>query len=676
MSEVSQQQMADAIRVLSMDAVQQANSGHPGMPMGMADIAQVLWTKHMRHNPSNPLWSNRDRFVLSNGHGSMLLYSLLYLSGYAVSLDDLKQFRQLHSKTPGHPERGYTPGVETTTGPLGQGLANAVGFALAEKMLAAEFNQAELEIIDHYTYCFAGDGCLMEGISHEVASLAGTWKLNKLIVFYDDNGISIDGDVEGWFSDDTPQRFASYGWNVIESVEGHDHAQIDHAIEAAKTADKPTLICCKTKIGKGSPNKEGTHHCHGAPLGHEDIQAYKKSIGWPADTFEIPADVTASWNAEVKGLQAEQQWSALFQRYQASFPELAKEFKRRIDGELPNNWSAIKDDLISRTQREAATQASRKSSFVALNEIKKTMPELIGGSADLAPSNLTIWQEAKAFSAEDPANQYLHFGVREFGMSAIANGVNAYSGFKCFVATFLMFMEYARNAVRMSALMKLPTVFVFTHDSIGLGEDGPTHQPIEQIANLRATPNLDTWRPCDQLETTVAWLCAAEQSEIPSALCLSRQNLPVVTQDITDLSVIERGGYLLRVGSDSPDLIILSAGSEVSLALKVCEQLERRFDIKVNVVSMPCMNRFDKQSSDYKAQVLPTSCRNRVAIEAGASQPWYKYVGIDGEVFAIDNFGESAPADALYDHFGLSTDKISDATVERFRFEDALASCE
>ena len=667
-------QMSDAIRVLSIDAVQQANSGHPGMPMGMADIAQVLWCKHLSHNPNNPNWYDRDRFVLSNGHGSMLLYSLLHLTGYDVSKNDLKQFRQLHSKTPGHPELGYTPGVETTTGPLGQGLANAVGFALAEKMLAAEFNKPELSIVDHHTYCFVGDGCLMEGISHEVASLAGTWQLNKLIVFYDDNGISIDGEVEGWFTDNTPQRFSSYGWQVIDGVDGHDHDAIDRAILLAKSSSKPTLICCKTIIGKGSPNKAGTHDCHGAPLGAEEISLFKQQIGWPDEPFALLEGMNDDWCAKEQGHTAESKWLTLFKRYADAYPSEAEEFQRRMSGHLPYDWQANKAGIIETVMQQAQNLASRKSSQTALDFIKPLLPELVGGSADLAPSNLTQWQGANAFSSVSSSGQYLHYGVREFGMTAIANGVNAHAGLRCFGATFLMFMEYARNAVRMSALMKLPTIHVFTHDSIGLGEDGPTHQPIEQIANLRATPNLDTWRPCDQLETTVAWLCAVEQQQTPSALCLSRQGLPVMTAKLGDVSGIEAGGYVLERDADTPELLVLSAGSEMSLAKTVADRLRTDFGLSVNLISMPCMNRFDQQSTAYKQAVLPQSCRHRIAIEAGSSQPWHQYVGIDGRVFGVDTFGESAPADALYEHFGLTESAIVAQTQRAFSLE--TASCE
>ena len=651
-------QMADAIRVLSVDAVQQAKSGHPGMPMGMADIAQVLWRKHLKHNPLNPKWHNRDRFVLSNGHGSTLLYSLLHLTGYDVSLSDLQAFRQLHSKTPGHPELGYTPGVETTTGPLGQGLANAVGFALAEMMLGAEFNRDGYNIVDHFTYCFVGDGCLMEGISHEVASLAGTWGLSKLIVFYDDNGISIDGEVEGWFTDDTPKRFASYGWDVIENVDGHRHDDIDQAILSAQKTLKPTLICCKTVIGKGSPNKAGTHDCHGAPLGTEEIALFKSSVGFQDKPYELPTGMNEAWSCVEEGKCAELAWFELFKRYANRFPDLAEEFDRRAASELPHNWQEQKAQLLEEIRATAKAQASRKSSQSSLGHIKSMLPELIGGSADLAPSNLTQWQHAEAFSSTTPNGQYLHYGVREFGMAGIANGVNAHGGLKCFGATFLMFMEYARNAVRMSALMKLPTIYVFTHDSIGLGEDGPTHQPVEQIANLRATPNLDTWRPCDQLETAVAWLSAVEQKSTPSALCLSRQNLPVVTENLDDVNVITKGGYVLQRDAVAPDVIIISAGSEMSLAIQVGEAVRKQYALSVNIVSMPCMNRFKQQSKMYRDSVLPPSCRKRIAIEAGSSQSWHEFVGLDGVVFGIDSFGESAPAQVLYSHFKLTESAI------------------
>ena len=666
MTTFSPQQRANAIRVLSMDAVQAANSGHPGMPMGMADIAEVLWHQHLKHNPNDPNWINRDRFVLSNGHGSMLLYSLLHLTGYAVSLDDLKQFRQLHSNTPGHPELGYTPGVETTTGPLGQGLANAVGFALAESILSAEFNRPGHDIIDHHTYCFVGDGCLMEGISHEVASLAGTWALDKLIVFYDDNGISIDGDVQDWFTDDTQRRFESYQWHVIPDVDGHCPSQIDDAIKQAKASNKPTLICCKTTIGLGSPNKAGSHDCHGAPLGTEEIAKTKASLAFENTPFALPDGLADDWNAVQAGIAQQQAWEARFSDYQHQFPELASQLLRRNNGELPTHWQEIKADFIATVASDNSKIASRKASENAINALVPHLPELLGGSADLAPSNLTKWKSARAYSSNEKNGHYLHYGVREFGMAAIANGALAHGGFRCFTATFLMFMEYARNAVRMASLMKLPAIYVFTHDSIGLGEDGPTHQPIEQIANLRATPNLDTWRPCDATETAVAWCCAIEQDTRPSALCLSRQGLPALSRNASQIGNIEKGGYLLQGGNTVPDIILISSGSEVSLAVAIADAITAERGLRVNVVSMPCHSRFDQQSDTYKQSVLPNACRMRFAIEAGATQSWYKYVGIDGEVFGIDQFGESAPANELYTLFGLTEQSIKARILRHF----------
>ncbi len=654
----SNKQCADAIRILSMDGVESAKSGHPGMPMGMADIAEVLWRKHLVHNPRDPHWMNRDRFVLSNGHGSMLLYSLLHLTGYDVSIDDLAHFRQLHSKTPGHPEKGYTPGVETTTGPLGQGIANAVGFALAEKMLSTEFNKPDFNIIDHYTYCFVGDGCLMEGISHEVASLAGTWQLSKLIVFYDDNGISIDGEVEGWFTDNTPKRFESYNWHVIQNVDGHDATAIDNAIIAAKKASKPTLICCKTTIGHGSPNKAGSHSCHGAPLGLEEISLVKQALGVDAEPFSLPDGMYNAWNAKDKGLTWQTDWDQKLSHYAKLYPQAASELQRRLKGTLPEAFLSKKKAHLQNLLSHRANIASRKASESMINQLKSIIPELIGGSADLAPSNLTQWKEALPFSHSTPQGQYLPFGVREFGMAAIANGVSAYGMHKIFAATFLMFMEYARNAIRMSALMKLPNIFVFTHDSIGLGEDGPTHQPIEQIANLRATPNLDTWRPCDEIETAVAWYSAVEQSSRPSALCFSRQSLSPTPQTSASIENIEKGGYILLDSKMPPSLILMSSGSEVQLALSVASQLSKEQGLNIRVVSIPCFSRFQQQPNSYRDKVLPPHIRHRFAIEAGCSQPWYEFVGLDGRVFGIDSFGESGKAEALYEHFELTQEEI------------------
>lgn len=654
----SSKQCADAIRILSIDGVEAANSGHPGMPLGMADIAEVLWRKHLVHSPRDPSWINRDRFVLSNGHGSMLLYSLLHLTGYDVSIEDLSNFRQIHSKTPGHPEKGYTPGVETTTGPLGQGFANAVGFALAETMLASEFNKPKFNIIDHYTYCFVGDGCLMEGISHEVASLAGTWGLGKLIVFYDDNGISIDGEVEGWFTDDTPKRFESYNWHVIRDVDGHDASAINEAILAAKQTSLPTLICCKTTIGFGSPNKAGSHACHGAPLGDEEISLIKQSLNVGNEPFSLPHGMYSAWNAKDKGGTWQFNWDDKFKSYATFYPQEAKELERRQNGDLPEHLPIQKEALLAELLANRVSVASRKASESMINHLKVLIPELVGGSADLAPSNLTQWKEAIPFATTTPQGQYLHFGVREFGMAAIANGVAAYGTHRIFTATFLMFMEYARNAVRMSALMKLPNIFVFTHDSIGLGEDGPTHQPVEQIANLRATPNLDTWRPCDEIETAVAWYTAIEQLDRPSALCFSRQSLPPTPQTDATIELVSKGGYVLTDCIAEPDVILMSSGSEVHLALAVAEHLSSTTNYRARVVSIPCFSRFKEQPKDYKEQVLPTNVRLRFAIEAACSQPWYEFVGIDGVVFGIDTFGESGKASDLYHHFGLTKSSI------------------
>ena len=649
--------LANAIRALAMDAVQKANSGHPGMPMGMADIAEALWNHHLRHNPANPQWADRDRFVLSNGHGSMLLYSLLHLTGYDLSIDDLKQFRQLHSKTPGHPEYGYAPGIETTTGPLGQGISNAVGMAIAEKLLAAEFNQPGHDIVDHYTYVFLGDGCLMEGISHEVCSLAGTLGLNKLICFYDDNGISIDGHVEGWFTDDTPKRFEAYGWKVIPNVNGHDFAALDAAIAEARTStDKPVMICCKTVIGMGSPNKAGGHDCHGAPLGDAEIAATRANIGWSHGPFEIPADVYAGWDGKAKGTAAENDWNQRFAAYQQAYPQLAAEFLRRMAGELPANWAATAQQALAEVNAKAETIATRKASQNSIGALAPALPELLGGSADLAGSNLTLWKGSKGISRAEGGN-YLYYGVREFGMAAIMNGLTLHGGFKPYGGTFLMFSEYARNALRMAALMKIGPVFVFTHDSIGLGEDGPTHQPVEQTATLRLIPNMDVWRPCDTAETLVAWQSGIERNNGPTSLILSRQNLPFIARDAEQQANIAKGGYVLRDSSTGKlDVLLLATGSEIDLALKAQAQLAEQ-GIGARVVSLPSTNVFDRQDAAYRASVLPKGVA-RVAIEAGVSDFWRKYVGLEGGVIGIDRFGESAPAGELFREFGFTTENI------------------
>jgi transketolase len=660
----SRRELANAIRALSMDAVQKAKSGHPGAPMGMADIAEVLWNGHLQHNPQNPEWSNRDRFVLSNGHGSMLIYSLLHLSGYELSIDDLKNFRQLHSKTPGHPEYGYTPGVETTTGPLGQGISNAVGMALAEKSLAAQFNREGHDVVDHYTYAFAGDGCLMEGISHEVCSLAGTLGLGKLVLFYDDNGISIDGEVEGWFSDDTPKRFEAYNWQVIPNVDGHDAQAIDEAINAAKAnTTQPTLICCKTVIGFGSPNKEGKEDCHGAPLGDDEIIATRERLGWSHGAFEIPDDIYAQWNNHEQGGNAEAAWKLKFDAYAAAFPELADEYLRRLSGELPEDFAAQADAYIKQLQSDGAVIASRKASQNSLNQFGPLLPELMGGSADLAASNLTLWKGCKGVEANDAGGNYIYYGVREFGMAAIMNGIALHGGFIPYGATFLIFMEYARNAVRMSALMKQRAIYVFTHDSIGLGEDGPTHQPIEQISSLRLTPNMNCWRPCDTVESAVAWKHALERKDGPSSLVFSRQNLAHQGRDESQVSNISRGGYVLSDCEGLPDLILISTGSEVGLATDAAEQLSAK-GVKVRVVSMPCTDVFDQQDVEYKLSVLPLEVSARIAIEAGIADYWYKYVGIDGRVIGMNSFGESAPANLLFEEFGFTVDNVLNVADE------------
>ncbi|HEJ9397231.1 TPA: transketolase [Proteus mirabilis] len=649
--------LANAIRFLSMDAVQKAKSGHPGAPMGMADIAEVLWRDFLNHNPTNPHWADRDRFVLSNGHASMLIYSLLHLSGYQVSLDDLKNFRQLHSKTPGHPEYGYTPGVETTTGPLGQGIANAVGFAIAERTLAAQFNRPGHDIVDHYTYAFMGDGCMMEGISHEVCSLAGTLQLGKLIAFYDDNGISIDGKVHGWFTDNTAERFEAYGWHVISGIDGHDAASIKAAIETAQQiTDKPSLLICKTTIGFGSPHKAGTADSHGSPLGDAEIAETRKALGWEYGPFEIPQEIYKEWDAKEAGKAKEAAWDAKFAEYAAQFPELAAEFKRRMSGELPANWEKESTAFIEQLQHNPASIASRKASQNTLEAFGKVLPEFMGGSADLAPSNLTMWSGSKALN-EDKAGNYIHYGVREFGMSAIMNGIALHGGFVPYGATFLMFMEYARNAVRMAALMKIRSIFVYTHDSIGLGEDGPTHQPVEQMASLRVTPNMSTWRPCDQVESAVAWKYAVERKDGPTALIFSRQNLAQQPRTPEQLANIEKGGYILKNCDGTPELIFIATGSEVELAVNAYDQLTAE-GRKVRVVSMPATDAFDKQDADYREAVLPAAVKARVAIEAGIADYWFKYVGLDGVIVGMHSFGESAPANELFAEFGFTVENV------------------
>ncbi|MDN7140341.1 transketolase [Pseudomonas sp. JQ170] len=653
----SRRERANAIRALSMDAVQKANSGHPGAPMGMADIAEVLWRDYLKHSPSNPDFADRDRFVLSNGHGSMLIYSLLHLTGYDLSIDDLKAFRQLHSRTPGHPELGYTPGVETTTGPLGQGLANAVGFAIAEKVLGAQFNREGHNVVDHHTYVFLGDGCMMEGISHEVASLAGTLGLGKLIAFYDDNGISIDGEVEGWFTDDTPKRFEAYNWQVIRNVDGHDADEIKTAIETARKSEQPTLICCKTIIGFGSPNKQGKEDCHGAPLGNDEIALARKELNWNHGPFEIPADIYAEWDAKEAGKAAEAEWNQRFDAYAAAFPELASELKRRLSGELPADFSEKAAAYIAEVAAKGETIASRKASQNTLNAFGPLLPEFLGGSADLAGSNLTLWKGCKGVSAEDASGNYMFYGVREFGMTAIMNGVALHGGLVPYGATFLMFMEYARNAVRMSALMKQRVIHVYTHDSIGLGEDGPTHQPIEQLTSLRSTPNLDTWRPADAVESAVSWKHALERKDGPSALIFSRQNLQHQTRDAGQIADISRGGYVLKDCAGEPELILIATGSEVGLAVQAFDKLTEQ-GRKVRVVSMPCTSVFDAQDAAYKQSVLPLQVGARIAIEAAHADFWYKYVGLEGRVIGMTTYGESAPAAALFEEFGFTLENI------------------
>ncbi|MEY2907544.1 MAG: transketolase [Pseudomonadota bacterium] len=659
-------ELANAIRALSMDAVQAANSGHPGAPMGMADIAEVLWNSYLKHNPANPNWPDRDRFVLSNGHGSMLIYSLLHLTGYDLTVDDLKSFRQLHAKTAGHPEYGYAPGVETTTGPLGQGIANAVGMALAEKILSAEFNRENHKVVDHRTWVFLGDGCLMEGISHEVCSLAGTLGLGKLVAFYDDNGISIDGEVEGWFTDDTPKRFESYGWQVIPSVDGHDSEAIAAAIEAAMAdTDRPSLICCKTIIGKGAPNKQGTESCHGAPLGADEIAATRAALGWSFAPFEIPADIYAGWNAQEQGAAAEHEWKEMLAAYADSHPELAEEFARRMSGALPSNFESDMDDYIALCAETAADVASRKASQQTLNTLGPLLPELLGGSADLAGSNLTLWSGSKGVSAEEGAGNYIYYGVREFGMSAIMNGIALHRGFIPYGATFLIFMEYARNAVRMAALMRQRVVFVYTHDSIGLGEDGPTHQPVEQLASLRSTPNLETWRPCDTVESAVAWKMAVMREDGPSALVFSRQTLPHQYRAEEELAEIERGGYVLVSEVGELEAIIIATGSEVGLAVQAAAKLAES-GRGIRVVSMPCAERFVAQDAEYRESVLPSHVLARVAVEAAHADYWYKFVGLDGRIVGMQTFGESAPGDTLMKEYGFTLENVVAAVEDVF----------
>ena len=659
----SRKELANAIRVLSMDAVQQAKSGHPGAPMGMADIAEVLWRDYLNHNPANADWADRDRFILSNGHGSMLIYSLLHLSGYDLPIEEIKNFRQMHSKTPGHPEYGYAPGVETTTGPLGQGITNAVGMAVAEKALAHQFNREGHDIVDHFTYCFLGDGCLMEGISHEACSLAGTLGLGKLVAFWDDNGISIDGEVEGWFTDDTAARFESYGWHVVRNVDGHDSEAIRAAIDEARAeTGKPTLICCKTVIGYGSPNKSGSHDCHGAPLGDAEIAAAREFLNWEHGAFDIPADIYADWNAVEAGSAKEASWAEKFDAYKAAFPELAAEFERRQKGELPADWAEKSQAYIEGLQANPENPATRKASQNALNAFGPMLPEFMGGSADLAGSNLTLWEGSKGLTANDASGNYIFYGVREFGMSAIMNGIALHKGFIPYGATFLMFMEYARNAVRMAALMKQPSIFVYTHDSIGLGEDGPTHQPVEQLASMRLTPNLVNWRPCDQVESAIAWQDAIERKDGPTSLVFTRQGLQQQARTAEQLANVRKGGYVLSCDGE-PEIILIATGSEVELSMQAAAEL-RAQGKKVRVVSMPSTDLFDAQDAAYKESVLPSAVTKRVAVEAGIEDYWYKYVGFDGRVVGMTTFGESAPGGALMEHFGFTVENVVNTTLE------------
>ncbi|MEK6489470.1 transketolase [Klebsiella grimontii] len=652
------QLLANAIRMLSVDAIQKANSGHPGAPMGVADIAEVIWRHHLRHNPKDPQWFNRDRYVQSNGHGSMLLYSLLHLTGYDVTMDDIRDFRQLHSRTPGHPEYGYTPGVETTTGPLGQGVANAVGMAIAEKALAAQFNKPGFDIVDHHTWLFMGDGCLMEGISHEACGLAGTLKLGNLIAVWDDNGISIDGHVEGWFSEDTAARFRAYGWHVIEGIDGHNPEAVDAAVHEAKSVtDKPSLLCCKTIIGFGSPNKANSHDCHGSALGADEVALVRERLEWPYAPFEIPAAIYDAWDATAKGSADQQQWEELFAAYSKEWPDLASEFIRRMKGDLPTGWEEDMKKYILNLQAHPAALATRQVSQKCLNHFGGMLPELMGGSADLSPSNLTRFQKSVDFTAEHPEGNYISYGVREFGMSAIMNGLALHGGFIPYGGTFLMFMEYARNAVRMAALMKIRSVFVYTHDTIGLGEDGPTHQPVEQLASLRLTPNMETWRGCDQVEVSVAWQQAVERKDGPSALVLTRQPLDQQPRTATQLEEIARGGYILSDCEGKPELILISAGSEIELVVSAAKIL-RQEGRQVRVVSMPCTERFDKQDEAWQETVLPKDVRKRLAVEASIAGFWQRYTGLDGKVIGMTTFGESAPAGILFDHFGFTKDNV------------------
>lgn len=655
---MNSQLLANAIRMLSVDAIQKANSGHPGAPMGMADIAEVVWRRHLRHNPKNPQWFNRDRYVQSNGHGSMLIYALLHLTGYDLSMDDIRDFRQLHSRTPGHPEYGYTPGVETTTGPLGQGVANAVGMAIAEKALAAEFNKPGFNIVDHHTWLFLGDGCLMEGISHEACGLAGTLKLGNLIAIWDDNGISIDGHVEGWFAEDTAARFRAYGWHVIEGVDGHDPEAVDAAVREAKSVtDKPSLLCCKTIIGFGSPNKANSHDCHGSALGADEVALVRERLQWPYAPFEIPGEIYAEWDATEKGAQVQQEWDALFADYAKQWPELAAEFTRRMKGDLPAGWVENMQKYVHDLQSHPAALATRQVSQKCLNHFADMLPELMGGSADLSPSNLTRHQKSVDFTGENPAGNYISYGVREFGMSAIMNGLALHGGFIPYGGTFLMFMEYARNALRMAALMKIRSVFVYTHDTIGLGEDGPTHQPVEQLASLRLTPNMETWRGCDQVEVAVAWQQAIERKDGPTSLVLTRQPLAQQPRTAAQLAEIARGGYVLSDCDGQPEMILISAGSEIELVVSAAKSLTEE-GRKVRVVSMPCTERFDNQDAAYKESVLPKAVRKRLAVEASIAGFWERYVGLDGKVIGMTSFGESAPANVLFKHFGFTPENV------------------
>ncbi|HHA4701576.1 TPA: transketolase [Escherichia coli] len=655
---MNSQLLANAIRMLSVDAIQKANSGHPGAPMGMADIAEVVWRRHLRHNPKNPQWFNRDRYVQSNGHGSMLIYALLHLTGYDLSMDDIRDFRQLHSRTPGHPEYGYTPGVETTTGPLGQGVANAVGMAIAEKALAAEFNKPGFNIVDHHTWLFLGDGCLMEGISHEACGLAGTLKLGNLIAIWDDNGISIDGHVEGWFAEDTAARFRAYGWHVIEGVDGHDPEEVDAAVREAKSVtDKPSLLCCKTIIGFGSPNKANSHDCHGSALGADEVALVRERLQWPYAPFEIPGEIYAAWDATEKGAQVQQEWDALFADYAKQWPELAAEFTRRMKGDLPAGWVENMQKYVHDLQSHPAALATRQVSQKCLNHFTDMLPELMGGSADLSPSNLTRHQKSVDFTGENPAGDYISYGVREFGMSAIMNGLALHGGFIPYGGTFLMFMEYARNALRMAALMKIRSVFVYTHDTIGLGEDGPTHQPVEQLASLRLTPNMETWRGCDQVEVAVAWQQAIERKDGPTSLVLTRQPLAQQPRTAAQLAEIARGGYVLSDCDGQPEMILISAGSEIELVVSAAKALTEE-GRKVRVVSLPCTERFDNQDAAYKESVLPKAVRKRLAVEASIAGFWERYVGLNGKVIGMTSFGESAPANVLFKHFGFTPENV------------------